>query len=185
MDTRPRTLQLSTPASPALRPGAPRSPALRSRTPEAAAFFDVEGTLLAVPALDPDGNGPPLGRLWHAPVLAALHDHAARGHLLVLVTPSPAGAVAPLAGHLGVDTVLCSRPGAPMRGQGKGYAARALLRERAILAARCYAYADEAADLPLLAEVGNPVVVGDDPVLLRHARRGNWARLPAPVPREM
>ncbi|MFD9561208.1 HAD family hydrolase [Streptomyces sp. NPDC059994] len=157
-------------------------------TPTAAAFFDVEGTLLAVPELpEPhhDGPGPPLGRLWHAPVLAALHDHAARGHLVVLVTPSSAGAVAPVARELGADAVLCARPRAPMTGQGKGYAARALLREHALLAADCYAYADEAADLPLLAEVGNPVVVGDDPVLLRHARRGNWARLPAPVPREM
>ncbi|MFD9793512.1 HAD family hydrolase [Streptomyces sp. NPDC059070] len=151
----------------------------------AAAFFDVEGTLLAAPALDADGPGPPLGRLWHAPVLAALHEHAARGHLLVLVTPSPAEAVTALARELRADAVLCARPGAPMRGQGKGYAARALLRERALRAADCYAYADEAADLPLLAEVGHPVVVGTDPVLLRHARRGAWARLPAPVPREM
>lgn len=156
--------------------------------PPAAAFFDVEGTLLAVPALpepDRDGPGPPLGLLWHAPVLAALHGHAARGHLVVLVTPSTAGAVAPVARELAADAVLCARRAAPMTGQGKGYAARALLREHALLAADCFAYADEAADLPLLAEVGHPVVVGDDPVLLRHARRGNWARLPAPVPREM
>ncbi|MFK8909138.1 haloacid dehalogenase-like hydrolase, partial [Streptomyces sp. YS-3] len=157
----------------------------RSRAPRAAAFFDVEGTLLALPELPPDGPGPPLGRLWHAPVLAALHGHTARGHLVVLVTPSPAGAVAPVARELRADVVLCARPRAPMSGQGKGYAARALLREHALLAADCYAYADEAADLPLLAEVGHPVVVGDDPVLLRHARRGNWGRLPAPVPREM
>ncbi|MFC0845300.1 HAD family hydrolase [Streptomyces noboritoensis] len=167
------------------RTAQPRIPG--PRTPTAAAFFDVEGTLLAVPELpEPhrDGPGPPLGRLWHAPVLAALHDHAARGHLVVLVTQASAGAVAPLARELGADAVLCARPRAPMRGQGKGYAARALLRAHALLAADCYAYADEAADLPLLAEVGHPVVVGADPVLLRHARRGNWARLPGPVPRE-
>ncbi|MEU1072048.1 MULTISPECIES: haloacid dehalogenase-like hydrolase [unclassified Streptomyces] len=162
-----------------------RSRAPRPHDRRAAAFFDVEGTLLALPELPPGGPGPPLGRLWHAPVLAALHDHTARGHLVVLVTPSPAGAVAPVARELGADAVLCARPHAPMSGQGKGYAARALLRARALLAADCYAYADEAADLPLLAEVGHPVVVGDDPVLLRHARRGGWGRLPGPVPREM
>ncbi|NUR84400.1 MAG: HAD-IB family hydrolase, partial [Nonomuraea sp.] len=97
----------------------------------------------------------------------------------VLVSPASAAELEPIVRHLAPDAVLCSRPRAPMIGQGKGYAARALLRERGILAARCYAYADEAADLPLLAEVGHPVVVGDDPVLLRHARRGTWDRLPA------
>ncbi|MCT9090005.1 haloacid dehalogenase-like hydrolase [Streptomyces sp. ASQP_92] len=150
----------------------------RRKRPTAAAFFDVEGTLLAAPDLAAATG--PLGRLWHPPVLAALHGHAALGHLVVLVARASAAELAPIARDLAPDAVLCSRPKAPMAGQGKGYAARALLRERGILAARCYAYADEAADLPLLAEVGHPVVVGDDPVLLRHARRGNWGRLPAP-----
>ncbi|MEU2951077.1 HAD family hydrolase [Streptomyces xanthochromogenes] len=150
----------------------------RPRRPSAAAFFDVEGTLLAVPGLA--GLSGPLGRLWHPPVLAALHAHAALGHLVVLVALAGVADLAPIVRQLAPDAVLCSRPGAPMVGQGKGYAARALLREHDIRARRCYAYADEAADLPLLAEVGHPVVVGEDPVLLRHARRGNWGRLPGP-----
>ncbi|MFG2723469.1 HAD family hydrolase [Streptomyces sp. NPDC048416] len=150
----------------------------RPQVPAAVAFFDVEGTLLAAPDLA--GLAAPLGRLWHPPVLAALHGHVALGHLVVLIARACAADLAPMARDLAPDAVLCSRPGAPMTGQGKGYAARALLRERGVPAARCYAYADEAADLPLLAEVGHPVVVGDDPVLLRHARRGNWGRLPAP-----
>ncbi|MEU3372301.1 HAD family hydrolase [Streptomyces sp. NPDC006711] len=161
MDTTTRT-------RPGPRPGPP------------AAFFDVEGTLLAAPDLA--GLTLPLGRLWHPPVLAALHGHAALGHLVVLIARAGAADVAPIARALAPDVVLCSRPRAPMTGQGKGYAARALLRERGIPAARCYAYADEAADLPLLAEVGHPVVVGEDPVLLRHARRGNWGRLSGPGP---
>ncbi|MEU9099766.1 haloacid dehalogenase-like hydrolase [Streptomyces sp. NPDC048361] len=150
----------------------------RAQVPTAVAFFDVEGTLLDVPDLA--GLAVPLGRLWHPPVLAALHGHAALGHLVVLVTRASATALAPIERDLAPDAVLCSRPGAPMSGQGKGYAARALLRDHRVLAARCYAYADEAADLPFLAEVGHPVVVGEDPVLLRHARRGNWGRLPGP-----
>ncbi|MFE4869940.1 HAD family hydrolase [Streptomyces sp. NPDC056682] len=156
-------------------------PGARAQRPSAAAFFDVEGTLLA--ASDLTALAEPLGLLWHPPVLAALHGHAARGHLVVLVSGASAAELEPVARHLGPDAVLCSRPRAPMRGQGKGYAARDLLRSHGILAARSYAYADEAADLPLLAEVGHPVVVGDDPVLLRHARRGNWNHLPAPSPR--
>ncbi|MGW2858393.1 haloacid dehalogenase-like hydrolase [Streptomyces sp. NPDC001205] len=160
----------------------PRGPKHPARRPTAAAFFDVEGTLLAVPDLA--GATGPLGRLWHPPVLAALHGHAARGHLVVLVARASAAELEPVARHLAPDAVLCSRPRAPMLGQGKGYAARALLRDRGILAAHCYAYADEAADLPLLAEVGHPVVVGDDPVLLRHARRGVWDRLPGPAPHD-
>ncbi|MET9364787.1 haloacid dehalogenase-like hydrolase [Streptomyces sp. NPDC006632] len=153
-------------------------PERRPQVPAAVVFFDVEGTLLAAPDLA--SLAAPLGRLWHPPVLAALHGHAALGHLVVLVTRASAAALAPITHDLAPDAVLCSRPGAPMTGQGKGYAARALLRDRRVPAARCYAYADEAADLPLLAEVGHPVVVGDDPVLLRHARRGNWGRLPGP-----
>ncbi|MFG3282002.1 HAD family hydrolase [Streptomyces sp. NPDC048111] len=157
------------PVSPA-QAGAPRPPA--------AAFFDVEGTLLATPDLA--AVTVPLGRLWHPPVLAALHGHLALGHLVVLVARASAAELAPVTRQLAPDAVLCSTPRAPMAGQGKGYAARTLLRERGITAARCYAYADEAADLPLLAEVGHRVVVGEDPVLLRHARRGNWGRLPGP-----
>ena len=40
------------------------------------------------------------------------------------------------------------------------------------------AYGDHAPDLPVLDLVGNPVVVGDGPVLARHACRKGWARLP-------
>ncbi|MFF3244976.1 HAD family hydrolase [Streptomyces sp. NPDC002870] len=126
------------------------------RAPCKAAFFDVGGTLVRQ-------------ALWNQPGLAAYLRHAVAGDLMVLVSSSPLPVVAPLAARLGADEVFTC-----MRGQGKGYAARTLMREYGFDPADCHAYADEAADLALLTEVGNPVVVGDDPVLLRHARRGTW-----------
>jgi phosphoserine phosphatase len=76
--------------------------------------------------------------------------------------------------------VLCARPevrdgvltggllGGPMIGEGKRAAVRAVLRAHPEAAARdCYAYGDHISDLPMLAEVGHPVVVGADPELAR------------------
>jgi phosphoserine phosphatase len=65
----------------------------------------------------------------------------------------------------------------PMIGDAKSAAARSLLAERSVPAARCHAYGDHPSDLPLLSMVGDPVVVGDDPVLLEHAGRHRWRRL--------
>lgn len=126
------------------------------QVPRKAAFFDVGGTLVR-------------RALWNEPGLAAYVRHAVAGDLMVLVSSSPLPVVAPLAARLGADEMLTC-----MRGRGKGYAARTLMREYGFDPADCSAYADEAADLALLTEVGNPVVVGDDPVLLRRARRSTW-----------
>ncbi|MFI2350278.1 HAD family hydrolase [Streptomyces sp. NPDC019443] len=126
------------------------------QAPRRAAFFDVSGTLVRQ-------------ALWNESGLAAYLRHAVAGDLMVLVSSSPLPVVAPLAARLGADEMLTC-----MRGHGKGYAARTLMREYGFDPADCHAYADEAADLALLTEVGNPVVVGDDPVLLSHARRGTW-----------
>jgi phosphoserine phosphatase len=51
--------------------------------------------------------------------------------------------------------------GEPCIGEAKRAAVRAELRSRPdVDPARCYAYGDHVSDLPMLAEVGNPVVVG-------------------------
>ncbi|MEU2380693.1 MULTISPECIES: HAD-IB family hydrolase [Streptomyces] len=115
------------------------------------------------------------------PTLAALREHVRRGADVVLVSGSFPAVLTPLAEQVGARRVLCSTPrvhrgvytgallGAPMIGEAKRGAVRALLAEHPdVRAAHCYAYGDHVSDLPMLTEVGHPVQVGDDPVLRAH-----------------
>ena len=121
-----------------------------------------------------------------APTVAELEQHQSAGALVVLVSGSFPAILAPIAAHIGGARVLCSLPqisagrytgeidGTPMIGEAKREAVRAILREHPSAdPAHCFAYGDHLSDLPMLAEVGHPVVVGGDAALLRalpHAR---------------
>jgi HAD superfamily hydrolase (TIGR01490 family) len=129
------------------------------------------------------------GGLFHPQVLAALWRHAAAGDLTVLVSGSFAACLDPIARFVGADLVLCTLPeiragrytgrvAAPMVGEAKAEAVRAAADAHDVLLAESHAYGDHASDLPLLDLVGQPVVVGDDPVLTRQARSRGWLRLP-------
>jgi phosphoserine phosphatase len=48
----------------------------------------------------------------------------------------------------------------------------------------CHAYGDDTSDLPMLQTVGNPVVVGHDPVLATHAAAHGWRVIPAQLQQE-
>ncbi|GLZ39222.1 HAD-IB family hydrolase [Actinokineospora sp. NBRC 105648] len=133
------------------------------------------------------------GGLFHPPVLAELRAHAERGTRVVLVSGSFAPCLDPIAEAVGADTVLCTEPEAvcgvytgatarSMIGPTKVLAVRAYLRAHGISAADCHAYGDHASDLPLLSEVGTPVVVGADPVLTLLARRRGWRTVPGTAP---
>ncbi|WP_345942878.1 HAD-IB family hydrolase [Streptomyces sp. SID486] len=123
--------------------------------------------------------------------VSALREHAAAGHLVVLVSGSHHACLDPLAEELGADRLLCTELRAdaagrltgelarPMIGPAKAEAVRALLAETGVEARDCFAYGDHSSDLPLLQSVGSATVVGEDPVLLGHAAREGWARLPA------
>ncbi|MEE1784151.1 HAD-IB family hydrolase [Streptomyces sp. SP17BM10] len=125
---------------------------------------------------------------FNAPALAAFRAHARAGDLTVLVSGSFPACLAPLAEHLGADVVLCSRPqvrdgvctgtvAAPMIGEHKAAAVRALADERRLSLADSHAYGDHLSDVPLLELVGTPVVVGDDPGMRRLAAARGWRRL--------
>lgn len=103
----------------------------------------------------------------------ALELHRDAGDMVILVSGSFPAVLAPIAAEVGAARLLCSVPGvrdgvltgrlvgAPHIGEAKRAAVRALLRSRpAVDPARCYAYGDHVSDLPMLAEVGNPVIVG-------------------------
>lgn len=121
-----------------------------------------------------------------APTAAELEQHRRAGALIVLASGSFPAVLAPIAAHVGGAQVLCSLPqisagqytgeidGVPMIGEAKREAVRAILREHPSAdPAHCFAYGDHPSDLPMLSEVGRPVVVGGDAALLRelpHAR---------------
>jgi HAD superfamily hydrolase (TIGR01490 family) len=142
------------------------------------------------------------GRLWfarerargvfHPPVRDALRRHVRAGDLTVLVSGSFAACLAPISRALGTDLLVCTTPEVvdgvltgeitdrPMIGAAKADAARRIMAAFLLTPRECFAYGDDASDLPLLSGVGHPVVVGADPTLLSHARREHWARLPGP-----
>jgi len=131
------------------------------------------------------------GRRWFAdrsaqpgfflsPTLAALRTHLAAGAALILVSGSLPAAVEPIAEAIDASEIVCARPaahdglytgellGPPMIGAAKREAVRALLtRHPLIPATACYAYGDHPSDLPMLTEVGHPVIVGTSPDLTR------------------
>ena len=141
------------------------------------------------------------GRAWFAAELAAgglfvpavvdaLAAHRAAGDLVVLVSGSFAPCIDPIAAHVGADVVQCTRPeigdgvytGAvarPVIGDAKGDAVRDVLAASGIPAQACSAYGDHVSDLPMLEAVGDPVAVGDDPVLRRMSAERGWRSLAA------
>lgn len=141
------------------------------------------------------------GRRWYAQhrrkpdafvrsTAAALAEHHAAGDLVVLVSGSCHAVLEPLAADVGGGEVLCTElvvggdgrltgeVAGSMIGPAKSRAAARLLRRLSVSAADCFAYADHSSDLDLLTAVGNPRVVGDDPVLGSWAARHGWPVLP-------
>lgn len=134
------------------------------------------------------------GSLFYADTVRALAEHRNAGELTVLVSGSFSACVEPVREHLAADVVLCTTLEAvdgvytgnvvtPMIGDAKAAAVRDLMADRSVPADRCHAYGDHSSDLPLLEAVGDPVVVGDDRVLLDHALRYGWRVLRVAEPR--
>ncbi|MFB8775951.1 HAD family hydrolase [Streptomyces broussonetiae] len=112
-------------------------------------------------------------------VRGALREHRTAGDHIVLVSGSFPAVVDPVAADIGARHVLCTRPevregvltgavvGEPCIGEGKRRAVRGLAeRYPGISLSECYGYGDHPSDLPLLTEVGHPVIVGGDPELV-------------------
>jgi HAD superfamily hydrolase (TIGR01490 family) len=127
------------------------------------------------------------GSLFHLEVVRALFRHRSRGHLVVLVSGSFAPCLAPVAGALGADVVLCTEPTVrsgrftgevttPMIGERKATAVAELLTT--IEVGELWAYGDHPSDLPMLEAAAEPVVVGADPGLAAVAAARRWRRLP-------
>jgi HAD superfamily hydrolase (TIGR01490 family) len=116
-----------------------------------------------------------------------LEDHRRRGHTLVLLTASSNYLSELVAEELGLDGVLCTRfevdanglhtgrsEGALCFGQGKLAYARAFVAQRQVQLSDCAFYTDSYFDVPVLLEVGHPVVVHPDRRLLKLAQEKSW-----------
>jgi HAD superfamily hydrolase (TIGR01490 family) len=124
-------------------------------------------------------------------VVDALRRHQEAGDTVVFVSGSMVDILRPIAAELGVDELLATRvrvvagrytgdiiPPQTI-GEGKATAVRAFLAARAADPADCWAYGDDRSDAPMLAEVGNPVLVSGDADLCGLAAVYGW-RLLAP-----
>ncbi|WP_051970179.1 HAD family hydrolase [Kitasatospora azatica] len=127
-------------------------------------------------------------RLFVPETVAALAEHRAKGDVTVLVSGSFFACLDPIAAQLRADWAFGTRPVirsgrltgevvTPVIGETKGRVARAAAAVRGLDLTRSSAYGDHASDLSLLCAVGDPVVVGEDPVLAAHAELAGWRRL--------
>ncbi|MGK5533022.1 HAD family hydrolase [Streptomyces sp. URMC 129] len=142
------------------------------------------------------------GRAWYAEysagrtavvvsAWAAASRHKGAGDTVVLVSGSFRGLLEPMAEDLGADVILCSEPivgpdgrltgeiERPMIGENKAAAVRATMADLGLAPDDCTCYGDHSSDLDMLMAVGNPVVVGADPVLIGQAQSLDWPVLPA------
>ncbi len=119
----------------------------------------------------------------------AMHREA--GRPIVLATTTPYDLVKPFADLLGLDDVIATRYGVEDDGDtydgsligpfvwssGKLQAVREWAEHRGIDLAESFAYSDSVYDTPLLAAVGNPVVVNPDPRMVFMAAARRWPTL--------
>ncbi len=117
---------------------------------------------------------------------AALDRHRREGHVVAILSTSTPYVTEPLARHLGIEHVLCTRLGVrdgkfdgthvrpACYGAGKRYWAEQFARAHEIDLSQSYFYTDSYTDLPMLEAVGIAKVINPDARLKRHARRVGW-----------
>lgn len=115
-----------------------------------------------------------------------LEAHRAKGHTLIIASSATPFQIEPAAKFLGIENVLCTRfeveggrmtgkpLDAPLWGEGKANAVKALAKKLRLDLARSYAYADGNEEVPLMMSVGNPRPTNPQEGLERAARARNW-----------
>ncbi len=123
--------------------------------------------------------------------VALAREHRAKGHEVWLLSATPEAMASVMAQRLGLTGAIGTRvrsvagvftgelDGAVMHGPRKAEVAEALAAERGARLADCWAYSDSRNDIPLLALVGNRVVVNPDSALARYAAAHAWPVLTA------
>jgi len=118
--------------------------------------------------------------------LALAQEHVDAGRQVWLVTATPIELAQVISRRLGLTGALGTVSeieencytgklvGAPLHGQAKAEAVRALAMREGLDLSQCWAYSDSANDIPMLTDVGNPVCVNPDPKLRAHAQIHDW-----------
>jgi len=116
----------------------------------------------------------------------AIAQHKRDGHLLAILSSSTPYVVEPLAKHVGIEHVLCTRlavregrfDGTHVRpacyGVGKVHWAEDFAQKHDVDLARSFFYTDSYSDLPMLERVGVQRIINPDTRLRRHARKAGW-----------
>ena len=123
-------------------------------------------------------------------VTSKLRWHQEQGHQTVLVTGSIEYYLKPVMNDLGIDHLLCTHlevdkdglltgksAGPVCVGNAKVTLARILAEKQGIDFSKSYAYGNSEMDIPMLEEVGYPVIVNPSPLLVKHAQQHNWPGL--------
>jgi putative phosphoserine phosphatase/1-acylglycerol-3-phosphate O-acyltransferase len=118
--------------------------------------------------------------------VARIAEHRAQGHLVVILSAATPYVVEPVARHLGIADILCTRlevvdgvlTGRIVEpacfGTGKVFWAAEFVHGQGSDLKQAYFYSDSDADLPLLELVGHPVAVNPDWRLKKLAAVRGW-----------
>ncbi|MFZ4833377.1 HAD family hydrolase [Rouxiella sp. Mn2063] len=115
-----------------------------------------------------------------------LAQHRANGDRIVIISASGEHLVTPIARYLGVDESLSigvviqeacftgAIQGVMSYREGKVTRLLELLNQDKTQLRHASFYSDSNNDLPLLSQVGHPIVVNPDAILLQHAQQAGW-----------
>ncbi len=118
--------------------------------------------------------------------LALLEKHRTQGDALVLLSSGPYMIIKYIHDYCKTNDAFCVKPEVvdgtltdklqlPIcHAEGKIHYAQEMCRKYNIDLKECYFYTDHFTDIPLLEEVGNPVLVNPDRILARAGHKKNW-----------
>ncbi|WP_257159596.1 HAD family hydrolase [Corynebacterium cystitidis] len=112
--------------------------------------------------------------------------HKAAGHQVVIISASAIQLVEPIAKELGIKHVVATELEVKegkftgnitryLKGDAKADAIIELGQRYNLDLDNSYAYSDSATDIPMLAQVGNPVAVNPDRAMKKHALEHDWS----------
>lgn len=125
-------------------------------------------------------------KIFNLRVLAEIEKHRKCNAEIIVVTGSFYECIAPIINYLGLKHVICAllikkndiytgeMEGIPTIGQRKADALKAFLKHYGFSLQHSYAYGDHESDISMLSLADNPVAVGKNVVLQKHARENNW-----------
>ena len=118
--------------------------------------------------------------------LALIEEHKQKGDYCLIITATNQFVTEPIADMLGVDDLIATVPefkegyytgeivGTPSYQEGKVVRLNEWLEDHSYTISESFFYSDSHNDIPLLEEVGYPIVVDGDDSLLAYAKEKSW-----------